>query len=89
MNFSGLRNRLAHLAGTAAPPEIGIAPHLLAGLKAAWRSRWPEKTEADWHRRTLDVIDKVMAMNSEERARMLAELDAKITAANGGTRQWT
>jgi hypothetical protein len=30
------------------------------------------------------VINKVMRMNSEQRAAMLAELDAKITAHNGG-----
>jgi len=85
MNLTGLRNRLAHLAGTVAPPETRIAPHLLAELKAVWKARWPEKTEADWCRRTLGVIDKVMAMNSEERAILLARLDAKITQPNERT----
>jgi hypothetical protein len=89
VNLGDLRRRLAHLAGAVAPPENRIAPDLLAGFKVVWQARWPEKTETDWRRRTLGVIDKVMAMNSEERATLLAKLDAKITAAKGEANKWT
>jgi hypothetical protein len=77
MNLSGLRTRLAHLAGATAPPETGIAPSLLADLKRHWKAHWPQQTEADWprHRR---VIVRVLGMNSEQRATMLAELGAKL-----------
>jgi hypothetical protein len=64
-------------------PETRLPPHLLAELKAVWKARWPQQGEADWPRH-LRVINKVMRMNSEQRAAMLAELDAKITAHNGG-----
>jgi len=78
MDLRTLRQRLARLAGTVATPETGIAPHLLADLKRHWKSQWPEQTEADWPRH-LRTIDRIMRMNSEERAVMLAELGAKLT----------
>jgi hypothetical protein len=77
MNLSGLRTRLAHLAGATAPPETGIAPHLLADLKRHWKAHWPQQTEADWPRH-LRTIDRIMHMNSEQRAALLAELGAKL-----------
>jgi hypothetical protein len=52
---------------------------LLAELKQAWKARWPQQTEADWPRH-LAVIDKVLGMNSEQRAAVLAELDAKMNS---------
>ena len=81
MSLQSLRARLVHLAGTAAPPETGIPPHLLADLKRYWRAHWPQQTESDWPRH-LRVIDKVLHMNSEQRAAMLAELGAKRTATH-------
>ena len=83
MNLSGLRRRLSHLADSAAPPEIRVAPHLLADLKRHWRAQWPEQTELDWPRH-LGVINKVLAMNSEQRAALITELGTKRTATHTG-----
>ncbi len=83
MSLQSLRARLVHLAGTVAPPETGIPPHLLAGLKRHWKSQWPQQTEADWPCR-LRVIDKVLHMNSEQRAALITELGTKRTATHTG-----
>ena len=77
MSLFDLRRRLSHLADSAAPPEIRVAPHLLADLKRHWKSQWPQQTEADWPRH-LRTIDRIMHMNSEQRAALLAELGAKL-----------
>jgi hypothetical protein len=60
-----------------APLEARLPPHLLAELRSAWKIRWPEQIESDW-RRHLATIDRIMHMNSEDRAVMLAELDSKL-----------
>ena len=83
MSLQSLRARLVHLAGTVAPPETRLPPHLLADLKREWKRRWPQQTEAlDWPRH-LGVINKVLAMNSEQRATMLAELGDKLNSHKG------
>jgi hypothetical protein len=82
MSLFDLRRRLDHLAGATATPETGIPPALLAGLKRHWKSQWPQQTETDWPRH-LRVIDKVLHMNSEQRAAMLAELDDKLNSHKG------
>ena len=76
MNLPSLRQRLARLAGLSAPPEIRLPPHMLASAKAAALRRWPLMSESDW-RRHLRTIDRVLHMNSEERAALLSDLDAR------------
>lgn len=77
-SLGDLHRRLARLGATAAQPGTGIAPHLLAELKRAWKAHWPEQTESDWPRH-LRTIDRIMHMNSEQRAALIAELGAKLT----------
>ncbi len=78
MDLRGLRQRLARIGVAAAPPEIRLPPHLLASAKAAALRRWPLMSESDW-RRHLRTIDRVLHMNSEERATLLSDLDARAT----------
>jgi hypothetical protein len=55
---------------------------LLADLKRHWKAHWPQQTEADWPRH-LRTIDRIMHMNSEQRAALLAELGDKLNSHKG------
>jgi len=79
MSLFDLRQRLARLGVTVTLPETRIAPDLLAGWKATCKAHWPQETEADWPRH-LRTIDRIMSMNSEERAALIAELGAKLNS---------
>ena len=81
-SLGDLHRRLARLGATAAQPGTGIPPHLLAGLKEEWRARWPQLTESDWPRH-LRTIDRIMHMNSEQRAALIAGLGDKLNSHKG------